>query len=111
MAPTDLQGRSAPVPEDSGGTELGPKGVNVVTVHPGFTRTEGVLAMIAQRAESWGASAEEAERELAATVSIGRLVTAEEVACVVAFLASPLSVALNGDAVHANGGAVGTIRY
>jgi NAD(P)-dependent dehydrogenase (short-subunit alcohol dehydrogenase family) len=44
-------------------------------------------------------------------VSIGRLATAEEVASVVAFLASPKSVALNGDAVVASGGARGPIYY
>ena len=37
--------------------------------------------------------------------------TAEEVAAVVAFLASPKSVALNGDAVAAGGGARGSIHY
>jgi NAD(P)-dependent dehydrogenase (short-subunit alcohol dehydrogenase family) len=54
---------------------------------------------------------EELERRLDAAVSIGRLVTAEEVAAVVAFLASPRSVALNGDAVVASGGARGAIHY
>ncbi len=37
--------------------------------------------------------------------------TAEEVAHVVAFLASPLSVAINGDAIVAGGGARGSIYY
>ena len=44
-------------------------------------------------------------------VSIGRLVTAEEVASVVAFLASPRSVAVNGDAIAVGGGAVGPVYY
>jgi NAD(P)-dependent dehydrogenase (short-subunit alcohol dehydrogenase family) len=44
-------------------------------------------------------------------VAIGRLVTAEEVAAVVTFLASPRSVALNGDAVVAGGGSRGSIHY
>jgi enoyl-[acyl-carrier-protein] reductase (NADH) len=39
------------------------------------------------------------------------MVTADEVAAVVAFLASPRSVAVNGDAVAAGGGAVGSIYY
>ena len=43
--------------------------------------------------------------------SIGRLVTAEEVADVVVFLASPRSVAISGDAVAVGGGARGTIHY
>jgi NAD(P)-dependent dehydrogenase (short-subunit alcohol dehydrogenase family) len=44
-------------------------------------------------------------------VSIGRMVTAEEVADVVAFLASPRSVALNGDPVVPSGGMRGPIHY
>ena len=48
---------------------------------------------------------------MAKDVSIGRLVTAQEVAAVVTFLASPRSVAINGDAIAAGGGAVGAIHY
>ena len=62
-------------------------------------------------AQSRGTTVEELERALEGGVSIGRLVTAEEVAAVVAFLASPKSVALNGDAVAAGGGARGSIYY
>ncbi|WP_437281518.1 SDR family NAD(P)-dependent oxidoreductase [Sorangium sp. So ce375] len=77
--------------------ELGPKGINVTVVHPGATRTERVRP--------------EPEKDLAASVSIGRIVDAREVAWVVAFLASPRSVAINGDAVVAGGGSVGPIYY
>ena len=48
---------------------------------------------------------------IGASIGIGRLVTAEEVATVVAFLASPKSVALNGDAITASGGNIGPIYY
>jgi NAD(P)-dependent dehydrogenase (short-subunit alcohol dehydrogenase family) len=78
--------------------ELGPQGVNVTVVHPGMTRTERTIDP-------------ELERKVAAGVSIGRIVAAEEVADVVAFLASPRSVALNGDPVVASGGAKGPIYY
>src|SRR5215207_5616487 len=78
--------------------ELGPQGINVTVVHPGMTRTERALDP-------------ELERAVAAAVSIGRIVTAEEVADVVAFLASPRSVALNGDPIVASGGARGPIFY
>jgi NAD(P)-dependent dehydrogenase (short-subunit alcohol dehydrogenase family) len=77
--------------------ELGPKGINVVAVHPGATRTE--------RTDP------DTERSLAAQVSIGRIVDAAEVAWLVAFLASPKSVAINGDAIAAGGGSLGTIHY
>jgi NAD(P)-dependent dehydrogenase (short-subunit alcohol dehydrogenase family) len=78
--------------------ELGPLGVNVTVVHPGMTRTERAIDP-------------ELEPKIAAGVSIGRIVAAEEVADVVAFLASPRSVALNGDPVVASGGAKGPIYY
>lgn len=77
--------------------ELGPKGINVVAIHPGATRTERTQP--------------EAERELAANVSIGRIVDSKEIAYLVAFLASPKSVAINGDAIPAGGGSSGNIYY
>jgi len=77
--------------------ELGPKGINVTAVHPGATRTERTT--------------KEAEKDLAAGVSIGRIVDAKEVAWVVAFLASPKSVSINGDAIPIGGGTLGTIYY
>jgi NAD(P)-dependent dehydrogenase (short-subunit alcohol dehydrogenase family) len=77
--------------------ELGPKGINVVAVHPGATRTE--------RTDP------NKEKALAANVSIGRIVDSSEVAWVVAFLASPRSVAINGDAIATGGGSLGTIHY
>jgi NAD(P)-dependent dehydrogenase (short-subunit alcohol dehydrogenase family) len=91
--------------------ELGPQGVNVVVVHPGFTRTEKTPQTLAAMAAAHGVSAEEVERRAAAGVSIGRIVTAAEVADVIAFLASPKSVALNGDPVLAGGGVRGPIHY
>jgi NAD(P)-dependent dehydrogenase (short-subunit alcohol dehydrogenase family) len=91
--------------------ELGAQGVNVTVVHPGMTRTERTPQAMEAMATARGTSVEELERRLEGAVAIGRLVTAEEVAAVVTFLASPKSVALNGDAVVAGGGARGTIHY
>lgn len=91
--------------------ELGPRGVNVTVVHPGATRTERTASLVATRAASAGLSVEEAERGLATDVTIGRIVEAAEVADIVAFLASPRSVAINGDAIAAGGGTRGPIYY
>lgn len=91
--------------------ELGPQGVNVVVVHPATTRTERTPDTFAAMAAARGTTAEEVEARLAAGTSIGRIVTAAEVASVVTFLASPRSVALNGDPVVASGGARGPIYY
>jgi NAD(P)-dependent dehydrogenase (short-subunit alcohol dehydrogenase family) len=73
--------------------ELGPRGINVTVVHPGMTRTERTPA------------------DATARNAIGRMVTAAEVADVIAFLCSPRSVAITGDAVVAGGGAPGPIHY
>jgi NAD(P)-dependent dehydrogenase (short-subunit alcohol dehydrogenase family) len=91
--------------------ELGRDGINVTVVHPALTVTERMPSLYADRAASDGVSEAEAALRLAAGMSIGRLVTAEEVASVVAFLASPKSVAINGDAIAAGGGARGPIYY
>ena len=91
--------------------EFGPQGVNVTVVHPGITRTERSEQALAAMAAARGTDAATLEAALGAGVSIGRVVTAAEVADVVAFLASPRSVALNGDPVVASGGARGPIYY
>ncbi len=80
-------------------------------MHPALTVTEGTAARFAAMAEQRGVTAEEVEAGIVSTVAIGRLVTAEEVADVVAFLASPRAVAINGDAVVAGGGQRGPIYY
>lgn len=91
--------------------EYGRDGLNVTVVHPGMTVTERFSDTMAKRARAQGVTPEEAEAATARGISIGRVVTAEEVADVVTFLASPRSVAINGDAVVAGGGARGSIYY
>jgi NAD(P)-dependent dehydrogenase (short-subunit alcohol dehydrogenase family) len=75
--------------------ELGPHGVNVTVVHPGLTRTERTGRHLPDRQFN----------------SVGRVIEADEVAAVVTFLASPVSVAINGDAIAAGGGTPGPIFY
>jgi NAD(P)-dependent dehydrogenase (short-subunit alcohol dehydrogenase family) len=76
--------------------ELGPHGINVTCVHPGMTRTERTT---------------DQQLELATRNTIGRMVDAEEVAYLVAFLASPKSVGINGDSIACGGGTRGAIHY
>ena len=91
--------------------ELGPFGINVTVVHPGLTRTEKTPGVIAARAAATGQSPAEIEASLARSNVLGHLVTAEEIAHVVAFLASPKSIAINGDAIAAGGGVGRGIYY
>jgi NAD(P)-dependent dehydrogenase (short-subunit alcohol dehydrogenase family) len=91
--------------------ELGPHGINVTVVHPGMTRTEKTAPLVKARAEQFGLSEDEIEQKLGSNISIGRIVDAQEVAWVVAFLASPRSVSITGDAIATGGGAKGAIHY
>jgi len=76
--------------------ELGPQGIAVTCVHPGLTVTERNTG----------------DEEYAAAASanaIGRPVTADDVAALVAFLASPRGALANGAVVTADGGRPGVI--
>lgn len=91
--------------------DLGPHGINVTVVHPGMTRTEATAGVLQRRAESQSISIEEAERQMAQGNSIKRIIDAADIANVVTFLASPRSVAINGDTIAAGGGVPGAIYY
>lgn len=91
--------------------ELGPKGINVTVVHPGTTRTEATSGVIARRAQATGRSEAEIEQQMAEGNVIRKIVDASDIGNVVAFLASPLSIAITGDAIAAGGGAPRSIYY
>ena len=91
--------------------ELGRSDINVTVVHPGLTRTERTAPLIAARAAAEGIDVQAVEARMAAGNSTGRLVDAAEVADVIAFLCSPRSRAINGDAIVVGGGAPGSIHY
>jgi NAD(P)-dependent dehydrogenase (short-subunit alcohol dehydrogenase family) len=83
--------------------ELGPKGITVTTLHPAATRTERTSELIA--------ASPDFESRAASASSNGRLTDALEVAWIVAFLASPKSVAINGESISVGGGTRGRIDY
>jgi NAD(P)-dependent dehydrogenase (short-subunit alcohol dehydrogenase family) len=88
-------------------------GVTVNTVMPGPTRSEGIVDFLKSVAEDPDASADEMERAFFAkdrpTSLLQRMIEPEEVANLVAYLASPLSSATNGAALRVEGGMVPTI--
>ena len=88
--------------------ELGP---HVTVVHPGGTLTEYYMAQMQDQAEARGIPVEDAIRERFAANLVRRPITPEDVAVVVAFLASPKSVAINGDVIAVAGGVPGVIHY
>ncbi|MDA1296499.1 MAG: SDR family NAD(P)-dependent oxidoreductase [Chloroflexi bacterium] len=91
--------------------ELGPSGINVTVVHPGLTRTEATAGVISARAAREGRSEQEVESQMALGNSVRRIISASDIANIVAFLASPLAVAISGDAIAAGGGVGRSIHY
>ena len=91
--------------------ELAPRGIQVVCVHPGLVRTEATPGVIAAQAKAQGVSETEIEKRMAGRNLLRKIVTAEEIADVVTFLASPRAIAINGDAIPAGGGTPGSIFY
>lgn len=91
--------------------ELGGSGITATVVHPGYTKTDKVAAMIARRAAEEGSSEQEIEAGLASGNLNGYLPTPEDIGGLVAFLASPLSRCINGDVIAAAGGAKTAIHY
>jgi len=88
-------------------------GVTVNSVLPGPTRSEGVEGFVKNMAKEQGKTAAEVEKEFFQNVRpsslIQRFATVEEVANLVAYVASPLSSATNGAALRVDGGVVKSI--
>jgi NAD(P)-dependent dehydrogenase (short-subunit alcohol dehydrogenase family) len=85
-------------------------GITVNSVLPGPTRSRGVGDFVADWAAKSGKSAQTVEDEFFKTARptslIKRFATPEEVAAMVAFVASPLSAATNGAALRVDGGVI-----
>jgi NAD(P)-dependent dehydrogenase (short-subunit alcohol dehydrogenase family) len=88
-------------------------GVTVNSVLPGPTRSEGVEGFVKNMAKEQGKSAADVEKEFFKNVRptslLQRFATNEEVANLVAYVASPLSAATNGAALRVDGGVVRSI--
>ncbi|WP_329570233.1 3-oxoacyl-ACP reductase FabG [Kitasatospora sp. NBC_01266] len=81
--------------------ELGPFNINVNAVAPGYI----VTSMTAATAERVGATPEEHQAEVAARTPLRRAGRPEEIAAVVAFLASEEASYVSGQTLYVNGGA------
>jgi 3-oxoacyl-[acyl-carrier protein] reductase len=73
--------------------EVGSRGITVNCVAPGFVDTDMTRGLSAAQSQA-----------LLAQIPLGRLGQADEIAAVVAFLASPAAAYVTGATVHVNGG-------
>ena len=85
-------------------SELGGFGITVNNVLPGYTRTQRLEQILAERAAATGRPPDEIARAMLATVPAGRFAQAEEIAAAVAFLCSPQAAYINGINLPVDGG-------
>ncbi|MGA9829430.1 MAG: SDR family oxidoreductase, partial [Rhodanobacteraceae bacterium] len=84
--------------------ELGPFGITVNNVLPGYTRTRRLDQILADRARAGNQSEEAVAKTMLAGVPAGRFAEASEIAGVIAFLATPAAGYVNGINLPVDGG-------
>ena len=92
--------------------EVGPKGIRVNTVAPGFIETSAAQALIERLAKQSGTGMEAARQALMDSlggIPIGRPGHPEEVAELVAFLVSDRAQSINGSEYVIDGGTIPTV--
>jgi 3-oxoacyl-[acyl-carrier protein] reductase len=89
--------------------ELAPFGITVNNVLPGATATARLEGIISNKVNKTGVSAEEVEKEMLEEIPAKRFGKPEEIAAVVAFLASPAAAYVNGTSIPVDGGRTGSI--
>lgn len=85
--------------------EVGPFGITVNTVCPGFTRTARGLQVTRARAEALGRDPAEIERAFSERIPLRRMGEPEELASLIAYLASEQAGYITGTAIQVDGGA------
>ena len=89
--------------------ELAPFGITVNNVLPGATATGRLESIIQNKSSRTGTSAEEVEEEMLHEIPAGRFGQPEEIAAVIAFLASDAAAYVNGTSIPVDGGRTGSI--
>lgn len=84
--------------------QLGPAGITVNAVNPGFVRTPHLDELFADMAAERGVSPEQVEAEFVARIPSREIITPVQVGRVVAFLASAEMASINGQSISVDGG-------
>jgi 3-oxoacyl-[acyl-carrier protein] reductase len=84
--------------------ELGPHGITINNILPGFTRTERLESLIENWAEGRNMTVEALEAEYKSIIPLRRFADPSEVGSVVAFLCSPAAGYINGVSLPVDGG-------
>lgn len=84
--------------------ELGPYGITVNNVLPGFTMTRRLESLINSRVEKEGTTFDQVKQQMEQSIPARRIGQAEEVAAAIAFLASPAAGYINGINLPVDGG-------
>lgn len=90
-------------------TELGPFGITVNNVLPGFTKTVRADYVIASKAKTQNITEQEVMKQLVAEIPVGRIGKPEEFGAAVAFLCSPAAAYINGINLPVDGGRLGCL--
>ncbi|HKS46464.1 MAG TPA: SDR family oxidoreductase [Amycolatopsis sp.] len=85
-------------------TELGPRGIRVNSVAPGYIWADNLKWYFAYLAQQRGVSAEEIYAETAATIDLRKLPEPDEIADAVVFLVSNMARAITGACLDVNCG-------
>ena len=86
--------------------ELGPRGIRVNAVCPGWVRTDAAMRSLTAMAQEQGRSEAEVEREILSKQAVPEMLTPEDLAGVFLFLASSESRSLTGQCLVASHGEV-----
>jgi 3-oxoacyl-[acyl-carrier protein] reductase len=89
--------------------EVGPYGITVNNILPGYTRTARLESLILGRAGTGGVDRSHVEASMKADIPLGRFAEPAEIAAVVAFLVSPGASYLTGVSLPVDGGRLASI--